>query len=313
MKESISVAIPVFNRAGWIGKTLEHIFSQSVPVDEVILCDDGSTDDLEQAIQIYRDKIKVIRIENSGPAIARKVAIENSSGDWIALCDSDDFWNADHIENFLNALGQFPQSDLYFSNFLASDRQCQTKFECAPEGWFERLTGSVWLESTLYYRTQRPFLGALLEYQACFPSCLIFRRDLYQKIGGIKEYVSRWASEDLHLTARMASITAGIVSTRQSVIINKHNENFSGEHIKNVEGEILILDDLLTNNLVSEALFKIVEEKHEILKRNLFRLYFWSSQFESATKLSRSISLKSLSIKDLLRLVISYLRYGLNL
>lgn len=101
MDETISVVIPVYNRAKWIGRTLEHVFNQSVLVDEIVICDDGSTDDLESALKPFEDIIKLVRIENSGPAIARKIAIDNSTGYWVALCDSDDFWEPDHIKTFV--------------------------------------------------------------------------------------------------------------------------------------------------------------------------------------------------------------------
>jgi glycosyltransferase involved in cell wall biosynthesis len=313
LKESISVAIPVFNRADWIGATLEHIFSQSIPVDEVVLCDDGSTDNLDQAIKNYRDRIKVVRIKNSGPAIARKTAIENSCGDWIALCDSDDFWSPNHLENFLSARSQFPESNLYFSNFVTSDQPGQTKFEFAPEGWFKRLTGEAWKESSPYYRVRSPFLESLLEFQACFPSCLIFSRELYERTGGISNYVSRWPSEDLHLTARMAAVSDAMVGTDQTVLINKHEGNFSAEYVINLEGEVRILRDLLDHHLVPESLLEMVSRQHGQFTKKLFRSYYWTSRFKEAVQLARKIPRNSLSTRDWARLVMAYIRGWLSL
>jgi len=313
LKESISVAIPVFNRADWIGKTLEHIFSQSIPVDEVVLCDDGSTDNLEQAIQNYKTRIKVIRIENSGPAIARKTAIENSYGDWIALCDSDDFWCPNHLENFLNARAQFPRSNLYFSNFSTSDQPDHTKFECAPVGWFKRLTGEPWQESKLYYRAQNPFLETLLEFQACFQSCLIFRRELYQMAGGISARVSRWASEDFHLTARLAAVSGAVICTEQTVLINKHEGNFSSEYVRNLEGEVRILQDLCDRELVPDSLRKMVFEQLNYFTVRLFRSYYWTSQNQKASNLARDIPSEYFSMRDRIRLLVAAIRGTLGL
>jgi glycosyltransferase involved in cell wall biosynthesis len=313
LKESISVAIPVFNRADWIGKTLEHIFSQSVPVDEVVLCDDGSTDDLEQAIQDYRSRIKVIRIENSGPAIARKTAIAHSNGDWIALCDSDDFWCPNHLENFLNSRTQFPDSNLYFSNFSTSDKPDQTKFEFAPEGWFKRLTGEPWEEAKLFYQVQNPFLETLLEFQACFQSCLIFRRDVYQAAGGINDCVSRWASEDFHLTARLAAFSDAVVCTEKTVLINKHEGNFSSEYVRNLEGEVRILQDIRDRKLVPDSLMTMIGEQLNHFSVRLFRSYYWTSQNKKAVQLARNLPSKNLGTRDRIRFLVASIRGVLGL
>jgi glycosyltransferase involved in cell wall biosynthesis len=104
----ISVVIPVYNRAEWIGQTLDRIFNQKHDVFEVVICDDGSTDALAEALHPYGTKIKLITIANSGPGIARKTAINHTSGNWVALCDSDDFWHEDHIQNFVDALTAYP-------------------------------------------------------------------------------------------------------------------------------------------------------------------------------------------------------------
>ncbi|AOY87511.1 hypothetical protein BKP64_04615 [Marinobacter salinus] len=307
------MAIPVYNRAAWISKTLDHIFEQSIPVDEVVLCDDGSTDNLEQALEPYRSRVKLIQIENSGPAIARKTAIENSQGDWIALCDSDDFWRPDHIESFLSAKAKFPESNLYFANFITTDEPDHTKFEFAPEGWFEQLTGELWRESKHFYRCEQPFLRALLEFQACFQSCLLFKRELYQATGGICKHVSRWPSEDFHLTARMAAISDGVICTKQTVLINKHGENFSAEYVKNLEGEVSILLDLLDQGLLPETLLEMVEQQKDQFTKRLFRSYYWTSQFTKAVELARGIPGHSFSLRDRARLAIAFVRGRLSL
>ncbi|SHK46034.1 Glycosyltransferase involved in cell wall bisynthesis [Marinobacter antarcticus] len=308
MKDSISVAIPVFNRADWITKTLDQIFSQSIPVDEVVLCDDGSTDNLEQAIKHYKNRIKVIRIENSGPGIARKTAIESSHGDWIALCDSDDFWYPNHIENFSNALVKFPETNFYFSNFVTSDHPDKTKFELAPDGWMKRLTGEPCSETSRYHQCTPPFLKSLLEFQACFPSCTVFSRNLYQASGGITDRVSRWASEDLHLTARMAAVSNAVIGTEQTVLINKHEGNFSAEYIRNLEGELLVLRDLVEHRLVPDSLANILEEQLNYYPVRLFRSYYWASENKKAIEIAKDIPAYNLIIRDRIRLLIALIR-----
>ncbi|MFC4258503.1 glycosyltransferase family 2 protein [Marinobacter lacisalsi] len=306
MGETISVAMPVFNRAEWIGQTLDHIFNQTVPVDEVVLCDDGSTDDLDAALAPFRDRVTLLRIENSGPAIARKTAIEHATGDWIALCDSDDFWESHHIENFVNAHRTYPESDLYFSNFRQSDQPGITKFQQAPAGWLKDLSKCPDHQGAAYILCRHPFLQSLLEFQACFQSCLIFRKSLYTDIGGIKPYVSRWRSEDFHLTARMAARAFAVTNTEATVLINKHPDNFSSEYIRNLEGEVNILTDIMDQRLVPQSSLKIIANTIINYKRRLFRAYYWSGQYGEAVNISRRISFGHLNLRDYVRLTYSY-------
>ncbi len=305
MTVRISVAMPVFNRAEWIGKTLEHIFNQSVAVDEVILCDDGSTDNLDAALAPFKDRIKVLRIENSGPAVARKTAVENSSGEWVALCDSDDFWEVDHIENFTQALRAVPDLELFFSNFRPSDNASQTKFDQAPVGWLARMCKDTGVVDGQYGICSSPFLDSLLEFQACFPSCIIFRRSLYDMVGGISDYVSRWPSEDFHLTARMAASGKGVIGIRPDVLINKHPGNFSSEYVRNLQGEVDILEDILNQKLVPEASTQAIRLRIHDYYLRLSRAYYWSGQYGDAIKTYRNLPKNRLDARDFVRLLIS--------
>lgn len=301
MNGTIAVAIPVYNRANWIAKTLDHILAQTVPVDEIVVCDDGSTDNLEEALEPYQNKISLIRISNSGPAIARRTAIQKSRGDWIALCDSDDYWFPEHIEKFVDARNHFPDLELYFSNFRPSNQPDTTKFMTAPEGWLTRLTGVYCCDNQEIQKCRPALLTSLLEFQACFPSCMIFKRSLYEKVGGIHSKVSRWGAEDFHLTARMAAISESVINIGETVTINKHDSNFSSEYINNLNGEVKILTDILDSKLVPNQYFAAIEGYLEEQKFRLFRSYYWSSNFEDALTIARTLHKKKFTIRDWLR------------
>ena len=94
---SISVIIPVWNRAHVIGAALDSVVTQPLPGPdwslEVILADDGSTDDLDGALRPYDGRIRLIRHErNAGAAAARNTGIAAATGDYLAFLDSDDVW-----------------------------------------------------------------------------------------------------------------------------------------------------------------------------------------------------------------------------
>jgi hypothetical protein len=85
-----SVLVPAYNAAATIAETVESALGQTAPPHEVVVCDDGSTDDLEGALAPYRDRIAFVRKENGGGASALNAAAARASGDFLVVLDSDD-------------------------------------------------------------------------------------------------------------------------------------------------------------------------------------------------------------------------------
>lgn len=94
----ISVVIPTWNRAGEVRLAVDSALAQTYRPLEVIVVDDGSTDDTPSVLGGYGDAIKAIRRENGGPAAARNAGIRASTGEAIAWLDSDDYWEPEKIE-----------------------------------------------------------------------------------------------------------------------------------------------------------------------------------------------------------------------
>jgi teichuronic acid biosynthesis glycosyltransferase TuaG len=110
-KFDISVIIPNYNRAEFLIKAINSVLNQSFPVLEILICDDGSTDNSkEKVIALNNEKIKWIDCGKNGrPAIPRNIGINNSKGNWIAFLDNDDTWQNSKIEKQINALQQSSQ------------------------------------------------------------------------------------------------------------------------------------------------------------------------------------------------------------
>ncbi len=87
-----SVIIPTYNRSAWLVAALESVFAQMVQPFEIIVADDGSTDDTLAVLEKYGDRVKVLTQQNAGPAAARNMGIKAATGDYIAFLDSDDLW-----------------------------------------------------------------------------------------------------------------------------------------------------------------------------------------------------------------------------
>ncbi|TWT73709.1 putative glycosyltransferase EpsH [Posidoniimonas polymericola] len=88
----ISVVIPTYNRANLLRGCLDSALAQTRPADEIVLVDDGSTDDTSEVVASYSDQIMFIQQENAGPGAARNNGAARASGDYIAFLDSDDAW-----------------------------------------------------------------------------------------------------------------------------------------------------------------------------------------------------------------------------
>lgn len=96
-KPTVSVVIPCYNGAKFLRETLDSVLAQTYPVLEVLVIDDGSTDDSAAIAESYGSPIRVIRQPNQGESVARNRGIDEAKGDWIAFLDADDLWNPNKI------------------------------------------------------------------------------------------------------------------------------------------------------------------------------------------------------------------------
>lgn len=124
MNPKVSVVIPTYNRANKVGKTIESALAQTVADLEVIVIDDGSSDDTGLVLrEAFGDRIRYFAQPNQGASVARNRGIEQARGEWIAFLDSDDLWEKDKLEWQLKALERFqPQcggcyTDTKFFNY----------------------------------------------------------------------------------------------------------------------------------------------------------------------------------------------------
>ena len=98
---AVSVIIPTYNRAHCVSEAIDSVLAQDPPADEVIVIDDGSTDNTPEVLQAYGDKIKPFRQENKGVGAARNVGMHLATGEWVAFLDSDDIWYPGRLRSLL--------------------------------------------------------------------------------------------------------------------------------------------------------------------------------------------------------------------
>jgi len=109
---NISAVIPTYNNAAFIKDAVLSIQHQTPPVTEIIIVDDGSTDNTQQIIQQLEGNIHYIRQQNRGPSAARNAGIKAAKGEWIAFLDADDQWTKDKLEKQIRALQNSPELKL---------------------------------------------------------------------------------------------------------------------------------------------------------------------------------------------------------
>jgi len=113
---AVSVVIATYNRARFLPETLDSVLQQRFRDFELIIVDDGSTDDTQQVLGNYGDRIRVFYQENHGPSAARNLGTRHARGKWIAVQDSDDLCTPDHLETLFGLVEKNPSYGMVFAN-----------------------------------------------------------------------------------------------------------------------------------------------------------------------------------------------------
>lgn len=164
----VSVLIPTYNRQEYIGEAIRSIQSQTYEDCEIVVVDDGSTDDTEQVVKRFGDDIRYIYQQNQGVSTARNLAFRKSTGEYVVFLDSDDYLLPNALGNLAHALDDSPTSDIVYSNGYIVD------------------TDGVH-QATLSDYSPRPFVDALETFVVGNPLGLhgtMFRRSALERIDG---------------------------------------------------------------------------------------------------------------------------------
>jgi len=170
---SVSVIIPNFNRAGLIGGTIENLLAQSQTPHEIIVVDDGSTDDSLEVIRSFGSAVILIQQSNAGPGAARNAGLKTATGSYIQFQDSDDLFSLNKLEEqarVLDATG----ADLVLAPWAhVMIREDKVRFESCV------LQQAAPPDSI-------PFYSWLLRGWATIFQSLMFRRSFLEGLGGYR-------------------------------------------------------------------------------------------------------------------------------
>lgn len=122
----ISIITPTYNREAFLPAAIESVLAQSYKEFELIIVDDGSTDNSRELINVYADKdqrVKYLYQENQRQSVARNYALSIAKGDFICFLDSDNYWPHDKLEKSLKAFEQHPEADIVYGDCITIDEQ----------------------------------------------------------------------------------------------------------------------------------------------------------------------------------------------
>jgi glycosyltransferase involved in cell wall biosynthesis len=202
MNPKVSVVIPTYNRAATVSRAIESVLAQTVTDLEVIVVDDGSSDDTGKALgEMFGDRIRYYAQTNQGASVARNRGVEEARGEWIAFLDSDDLWERNKLEWQFKALEQFgPRcggcyTDVRFFNHS----ETRTMFQLVGNEF--RHEGTMGAKPDVLERLVRPGGAGMV---VCLSS-LIARADVVRKTGGFDPKLLY--SQDSEFMFRLALLT----------------------------------------------------------------------------------------------------------
>lgn len=185
MPPRVSVIIPMYNAAPYLAETLASVYAQTYQDFEILLVDDGSTDNSLAVAHSFESRARIFTQSNNGPSAARNLGFKHAQGEYLAWLDSDDLWHPDLLKAQVSYLDANSQVALVYAESWA---------------FIQYGTRRVVVDKVGY--TIKPDLKLLL-YGDCIPTnTILLRRSCYEQVGGMNEALVR--AEDYEYLMRIA-------------------------------------------------------------------------------------------------------------
>lgn len=246
----VSVVIPTFNRASVLPRAIESVLAQTFPAAEVIVVDDGSTDESLAVLEQFQNQITLFELgSNNGVSRARNFGIQHARSRWIALLDSDDYWLPDKLLK-------------------------QVEFHLLHPDLRISQTDEIWIRNgkRVNPRHKHTKLGGWI-FEECLPLCIVspsavvFEKSLWTEMGGFDETLP--VCEDYDLWLRIAAkYPIGLFDEPLIVKTGGHPDQLSRAFWGMDRFRIQAMEKHLSSNLRPEwrlALLNSLCEKCEIV------------------------------------------------
>ncbi len=227
MKPLFSVVIPTYNSASKLKRALESVLAQSYENFEILVMDDGSTDNTAEVVGSLADPRIIYEWDKNfgGPARPRNRGIALAKGEWICFLDADDWWTTDKLQACFDCIND--KVDLVYHN-LEIVRE--------PPSLFKRKYAKS-------RQVKAPVLkDLLLKGNAIATTSVVVRKSLLDKIGGINESVEMIACEDYNAWLRVAQLTDQFVYLpRRLGYYFIHNQSISQKDMS-ISGRVAVAE-----------------------------------------------------------------------
>lgn len=248
----VSVVIPSYNRKDFLRLALQSVISQTAKPDEIIVVDDGSTDQTEEHLSSEFPSVTWLLKENQGVAAARNYGIRQARGEWIALLDSDDQWDKNKLEEQIHHLKAHPDC-----------RACHTQ-----EKWI-RNQNQVSPPTYLDKSHDQLFKRSLRHCLICASSCM-FHRSLFDEVGLFDEALP--VCEDYDFWLRLLLHTPiDLIDRPLTVKFGGHSDQLSTSHWGMDRYRIQSMENLLASQAMSKEqkiwVWEILAQKCQILEQ----------------------------------------------
>ncbi len=184
----VTVIIPAYNRAGTIARSIDSVLAQTYRPMEVIVVDDGSTDQTVEVIQSYGEQVTLVRQANGGPSSARNSGAACAKGEIIAFLDSDDTWKPEKLERQVPLMirgGSGVPCCICNAALISEDGTSRTSFEVS--GVETGISEGYWLNPA-------PIIATRF---VLFNQVVSIRREAFESIGGFNESMRLLEDHDL--------------------------------------------------------------------------------------------------------------------
>lgn len=251
---NVSVIIPTYNRAKFVTKAIDSVLAQTYSDYEIIVVDDGSTDNTREVLGPYMDKIIYIYQENAGVSAARNTGIRVASGQWIAFLDSDDIWFPDKLScqmEYINRVG----AKLCFTNAVVEEPellQQDDQNKCFAKRW-EMFT--------------EPFDLMLDDFRRPYLPTMVIERSLLDRVGYFDENLT--VAEDTRLIYNLVFETPFAYIYTPLVRIDRTNQR-KGLTDPNPNVRRAMCQAHI--EIISQAYFRCCNKAHPIMRKLRYML-----------------------------------------
>jgi len=240
-----SVVIPLYNKEQSVNNTIQSVLDQSFQEFEIVIVNDGSTDNSVGVVQGINDqRIRLIQQENQGVSAARNKGIEEAKNEWIAFLDGDDLWENNHLEEIVKMMKAYPQEKVYVTSFEYSDNREMYKHT----------------RNKSIFKIEDYFKEAIREI-LIWTSIVVIHKDCFVKVGKFNTDYIR--GEDVDLWGRLAKNFNIIKTNKITAIYRVEAENRSDS--TSVPVQKTYLRDINLNRKISNTEFNYYKQ-HIITK-----------------------------------------------